>query len=186
MKKAFFITLLATFFSACTYDAMYYQGKIYKFDTTYKTRAEALQKAQEMAEIEKAEAEKVAKEKEEKEKLEAKANFKKALNELLTSECSTDKWPGYEIASAFNNSKKLKLSPFKLMWATAYESRHLSSDFLLFQESARNMGLHLIKDYTNEEIAYGYYNLLPTLSKEQEEVFNSIVEKYNKCYEQLK
>lgn len=186
MKKAFFITLLATFFSACTYDAMYYQGKIYKFDTAYKTRAEALQKAQEMAEIEKAEAEKVAKEKEEKEKLEAKAKFEKALQALLAEKCDTNKWSGYEIASAFSRAKELKLTPFKLMWATSYEARNLPEGFADFQISCQRMGLMLIKNYTNEEVAHGYYNILETLSPEQEKAFNSIVERYNQCYNKLK
>lgn len=187
MKKALLISLLVTFVSACTYNSIDYQGKTYQFNTAYKSKAEALKKAQEMAEIEKVEAEKAAKEKAEKEKLEAKSKFEKALSEELNGQCQSDKWTCYKIAHSFyTNSKKFKLTPFKMMWGSAYEMRHIEIDTAELKELSREIGIALIKDCNSSDISYGYYSLLPSLSEEQEKVFNSIVSKYETCYQKLK
>ena len=176
MKKIFLLFCAAAVLTGCaTYNFGQYNGKSYRLDTPVKTKEEATAAAKIKYEAE----EKAAKE-------EAKNKFDKALQALLTEKCNTDKWTGYEIAASFAKAEALNLTPYKLMWATAYETRNLPEEFAAFQITARDMGVRLIKNYTNQEVSYGYYNILKTLSAEQEKVFNSIVERYNQCYEELK
>ena len=176
MKKMFLLFCAAAVLTGCaSYNFGQYNGKSYRLDTPVKTEEEATAAAKIKYEAE----EKAAKE-------EAKNKFDKALQTLLTEKCDTNKWTGYEIAASFAKAKALNLTPYKLMWATAYETRNLPEEFAAFQITARDMGLRLIKNYTNDDISFGYYNVLKTGSAEQQETFNSIVERYNQCYEELK
>lgn len=177
MKNIFLLFCAAAVLTGCaTHYVGYYNGKSYRLDTPVKTEEEATAAAKIKYEAE----EKAAKE-------EAKNKFNKALQTLLTDKCDTNKWTGYEMAASFAKAKALNLTPYKLMWATAYERRNLPAEkFAALQIAAQDMGLRLIKNYTNEDFSYGYYNILKTGSTEQQEAFNSIVERYNQCYEELK